>query len=175
MADPFVGEIRMFGGTFAPVNWAFCNGQILSIEQNTALFTLLGTTYGGDGETTFALPDLRGRLPLHQGTDPSSGSTFVIGQLAGREAVTLTAANLPTHAHPLLASTANSSLSTPIGNMTADTTSAGANIYGPVTSPAPLAPTAVGSSGNNQPHENRMPFLAVNFIISLFGVYPSRN
>lgn len=168
MAQPFIGEIRMFGGNFPPQGWAFCNGQLQAIAQNDALFALIGTTYGGDGQTTFALPDLRGRLPVHQ------GAGLVLGQLAGEETHTITQTEIPSHTHPMRASGADSTQSTPVGNLTADTTVAGAKIYGPFTSAAPMA-AAVANVGGNQPHENRMPYVCVSFIIALFGIFPSRN
>jgi microcystin-dependent protein len=169
MAQPFVGEIRMFGGNFAPAGWAFCDGRLQPISQNGTLFALIGTTYGGDGQSTFGLPDLRGRLPVHQ------GAGLTIGQMAGAETTTITETEIPSHSHQWLASSAQSSQSTPIGNVTADTKAADANVYGPFTAATPLDPAAVGSSGGSQPHENRMPFLCVSFIISLFGIFPSRN
>jgi microcystin-dependent protein len=163
MADPFIGEIRMFGGTFAPLGWAFCDGRLLPIDQNPALFTLIGTTYGGNGTTTFALPDLRGRLPLH------FGSGFVQGQIAGTETVTLTAAQNPTHNHTVSAQT-NANANTPANG-----------VYGGgVTSIYRAAPSstmngAMVRSTGGLPHDNLMPFLVVNFIIALEGIFPSQN
>lgn len=173
MSEPFLGEIRMFGGNFAPTGWAMCNGQLMSISQNTALFALLGTTYGGDGVTTFELPDLQGRLPIHQGTDPS-GNSYVIGQRAGEEFVTLTVNQMPSHAHQMVAASDASSQSLPVGNLTANTTAAGVNLYGSGTAAA-MAPAAINSVGGSQPHDNSMPFVVVNFIIALEGIFPSRS
>jgi microcystin-dependent protein len=165
--DPYIGEIRMFAGNYAPVGWVFCNGQTLPIVDNDALFNLIGTTYGGDGQTNFAVPDLRGRAPVHV------GNGFAIGQQAGSESVTLTVNQLPTHNHTLQFSTAAATQSTPAGNVPAKFTPAGTAVY--VDSPA-TAPMANGSiapdAGGGQPHENRQPFLCVSFIIATAGVYP---
>ena len=169
-SEPFIGEIYMFGGNFAPAGWAFCNGQLLPISQYSALFALLGTTYGGDGQSTFALPDLRGRVPVH------TGAGFVEGELTGTEAVTLTSQQIPAHTHQLKVSLGTSSLDTPAQNdVVADTTLAGVRIYTDPAAPTTMSPTAVGANVGGQPHENRMPYLAVNFIISLFGIFPSQN
>lgn len=178
MSNPFLGEVRMFGGNFAPRGWALCNGAQLSIAQNSALFSLLGTTYGGDGQTTFALPDLRGRLPIHQGS--GAGLTArTMGETGGTETVTLATSQLPQHSHPLNASTDPASLVGPDGGVPA-TPSGGATpfLYAvPGTStlqPVTLAPT-VQPDGGGQPHSNMMPSLCVTFIIALEGVFPSRN
>ena len=171
MSNPFVGEIRMFGGNFEPNGWAFCNGQLLSIGNNEILFTLIGTTYGGDGQNTFALPDLRGRVPIHQGSGagPSSRS---LGETGGRETVTLTLAQMPAHSHSLNASpTAASAAAGPGGVLAASTT----QIYGAGTPATPMDGAAVTPVGGNQPHQNMAPFQAVNFIIALFGIYPSQS
>ncbi len=169
MADPYVGEIRMFGGNFAPSGWAFCNGALLPIAGNEVLFSLIGTTYGGDGQATFQLPDLQGRVPIHQ------GSGFTIGQKDGVEEVTLTVQNLPIHTHPLTASTSPGSTTDPAGMALAN---AGRNfLYGP-DAPRPSAALAGGSgvaAGGSQPHTNVQPFLCVTFIISLYGIYPSQG
>ena len=165
MATPFIGEIRMFGGNFAPVNWALCNGQLLAISENTALFQLIGTTYGGDGQNTFALPNLQGRIPVHQATG------FVIGQLAGEEAHTLTVNEIPSHVHTLVAAT-TATTNTPNGNHWGG---GGANLYKPGPASAAMNATAVTIAGGSQPHDNMMPFLVVNFIIALFGIFPSQN
>jgi microcystin-dependent protein len=168
MAQPYVGEIRMFAGNFAPAGWMFCEGQLLPISENETLFQLVGTTYGGDGESTFALPDLRGRLPLHQ------GSGFILAETGGAEEITLTVQQIPAHSHPLLASTSAPTQSTPPGNVTASNTPT--NIYRTLVPPPPmqnLAPGAVGPVGGSQPHTNFQPYLCVNFIISLFGIFPS--
>jgi microcystin-dependent protein len=165
MSSPFVGEIRMVGFTFAPSGWAFCSGQTLAIAQNDALFNLIGTTYGGDGVNTFALPDLRGRVPIHQ------GSSFVIGQPAGTETVSLTGNQVPLHAH-VAAGNATAAATTPVGNFWGGTSPVSG--YG-TTADSNLNGGSLAAVGGSQPHENRMPFLAVNFIISLFGIFPSRN
>ncbi len=171
MSDPYIGEIRMFGGNFAPQGWMFCEGQLLAIAEYDTLFTLIGTTYGGDGQSTFALPDLRGRLPLHQGTD--QGSTYTLAQTGGAETVTLTAQQLPVHSHPLLATGDNATATAASGNTLAQTPS-----YTPYIASPPntaLAGGAIGPSGGSQPHNNFQPYLCVSFIISLFGVYPSQT
>jgi microcystin-dependent protein len=168
-SEPYVGEIKMFGGNFAPLGWALCEGQLLPISENETLFNLIGTTYGGDGQSTFALPDLRGRIPIHQ------GDGFILAETPGVESVTLTLNQIPAHTHPQVASLAASSHATPVGYVTADTTLVGASIYAPLSAPVPLAPGVVTAVGASQPHENRMPYLAVTFIISLFGIFPPQN
>jgi microcystin-dependent protein len=165
MALPFVGEIRMFGGNFAPLGWALCDGQLLPIAENEVLFQLIGTTYGGDGQETFALPDLRGRIPIHQ------GNGRIIGELDGSETVTLTANQLPTHTHPLLASTTLASDPNPQGRVLAQTRAAA--LYLDDAPTVPLSPNAATPQGGSQPHDNMMPFVGINFIISLFGIFPS--
>lgn len=175
MGDPYIGEIRMFGGNFAPVGWAFCDGRLLPISENEALFILISTTYGGDGETTFALPDLRGRFPIHMGTGPS-GNTYVLGEPGGVETVTLTTQQIPSHTHQVLASLNNGNSNTPTGATWA--TAGGINLYVPLSEDpdiAPLSATAVAQTGSNQPHSNMQPYLAVNFILSLFGIFPSQT
>ncbi len=164
MSEPFVGEIRMFGGNFAPVGWALCNGALMAISQYEVLFQLIGTTYGGDGQNTFALPDLRGRLPVHQ------GSGFVIGQLAGNETVTLTTNQMPAHTHTVVART-SATAGSPSGNVYGGNTD---SIYTPTPS-APMNAGVIGVAGGSQPHDNMMPYLAVNFIISLEGIFPSQS
>jgi microcystin-dependent protein len=171
MANPFIGEIRMFAGNFAPKDWALCNGQLLPIAENTALFSLLGTTYGGDGESTFALPNLQSRVPIHQG-DGAGLSPYVIGENGGAETVTLTVAQIPAHTHSAQASSAGSGSSDPTNNFWAS--SPAAKQYSPATN-AQMASGAMGQTGGNQPHDNMLPFLVVNFIIALFGIFPSRN
>lgn len=167
MSECYLGEIRMFAGNYAPENWALCNGQLLSISQNETLFTLLGTTYGGDGQATFALPDLRGRIPISQ------GNSYLIGQFAGTEEVTLIASQLPAHTHAALSQSA-------AGN-SQDTTNnywAGApnTSYSPTTTGLTnMNPTAISSVGGSQPHDNMMPFLTISFIIALVGIYPTQN
>ena len=167
MAQPYIGEIRMFGGNFAPVGWMFCEGQLLPISENDALFTLIGTTYGGDGQSTFALPDLRGRLPVHQG----NGS--VIGEAGGVEQVTLTVGQIPIHTHPLLASTGPGNINTPGGNVTAE--SAAVKIYFADQPTVAMGPQAISPSGGSQPHSNFQPYLCINFIISLSGIFPQQT
>jgi microcystin-dependent protein len=164
---PFIGEIRIFAGNFAPAGWAFCDGQLLPISENDALFTLLGTTFGGDGQETFALPDLRGRLPLHQ------GNSFIIGQNGGVEEVTLTTNHLPTHSHPYLASGGPGSSSTPVGHVHGEVPSL--NVYIDDNPNANFSPASITFAGGSQPHNNLQPYQCVNFIISLFGIFPSRN
>jgi microcystin-dependent protein len=167
MAQPYVGEIRMFAGNFAPAGWQFCEGQLLPISENETLFQLIGTTYGGDGQSTFALPDLRGRIPLHQ------GNGFVLAETGGAEEITLTVNQIAAHSHPFLA-TMNAATSTAPGTSVPGVTQA-ATIT-PYGSDAPLTslhPSAVGSVGGSQPHTNFQPYLCVNFIISLFGIFPS--
>jgi microcystin-dependent protein len=179
MAQPFIGEIRMFGSNFAPAGWMFCNGQTLSIAQYTALFSLIGTTYGGNGTSTFNLPDLRGRLPVHQGQGPGL-SFYTIGQAAGVETVALNSTQMPQHSHALMASTATATLSSPTNNVTgaAPQTPVAADLYTKPGSPATvgnLLPQAVGNNGSNLPHSNMMPYLCVSFIIAMVGIFPSRN
>jgi microcystin-dependent protein len=169
MSQPFVGEIRMFGGNFAPAGWLFCEGQLLPISENETLFNLIGTTYGGDGQSTFALPDLRGRLPVHQG----NGS--VISEQAGVEQVTLTVQQVPAHTHALRAS-ANVADSTVPGPTRALATADNATItpYGTDAPTTTLNLNSLGPSGGGQPHSNMQPYLCVSFIISLFGIFPSQ-
>lgn len=165
MAQPYVGEIRMFAGNFAPAGWAFCDGQLLPISENETLFQLLGTTYGGDGENTFAVPDLRGRLPIHQ------GNGFVLAETGGVEEVTLTVSQIPAHSHPLLASSSTGNQINPQGQVLAASFS-----VTPYINDAPsgnLAATAISATGGSQPHSNMQPYLCVSFIISLFGIFPS--
>lgn len=176
MGNPFIGEIRLFGGNFAPLNWHFCDGTLLAISANEVLFNLIGTTYGGDGVQTFGLPDMRSRVPVHMGT-ASSGGSFVIGQLAGTETVTLLAPQMPSHTHQMQASNTGPALS-PSGNLPAVTTSAvgTCNIYGPAGAKATtLNALSIAPDGQSIPHNNLQPYLAVSFIISLFGVFPSQS
>ena len=177
MSSPFVGEIRMFAGNFAPAGWALCQGQLIPISENETLFNLIGTTYGGDGQSTFALPNLQSRVPVHV------GSGFVQGQTGGVESVTLTVNQIPSHNHLPMATTAPG---------TAATAAPGNNVFADEVLPSPpnpmvfayapfdanqkaFAPNAIGSSGGSQPHDNMLPFLCVNFIISLFGIFPSQT
>jgi microcystin-dependent protein len=171
MSSPYVGEIRMFAGSFAPNGWMFCQGQLLAISQYDTLFNLIGTTYGGDGQSTFALPNLSSRVPVHNGT--SAFGNYVIGQMGGAENVTLTAAQIPNHTHQMLCNSSSSSSPTPAGQYPGASSS---NVYGPNSSSSgTLNPAAVANSGGSQPHDNLMPYLAVSFIISLFGIYPSQT
>jgi len=171
MGQPYIGEVRMFGGNFAPAGWAFCNGQLLAISENSTLFQLIGTTYGGDGQSTFALPDLRGRLPINQGQGPGL-SNYGLAQTFGSESVTLTQNQMPSHTHVPQASSGPGSTG-PAGGVWAG--SSGIQAYAPSGTVAAMNATSVGNQGGNQPHENRMPYLAVNFIISLFGIFPSQT
>ena len=170
MPEPYVGEIRMFGGSFAPAGWAFCNGALMPISENDTLFTLIGTTYGGDGQETFALPDLQGRVPMHQGT--LSGVTSTIGEKAGVESVTLTTNQIPVHNHNVLASTTPAVATTPGGNAPALGTG---QIYTSAISATLLNSNTLAGTGGSQPHENVQPYLCISFIISLFGVFPTQT
>jgi microcystin-dependent protein len=165
MAQPYVGEIRMFAGNFAPAGWMFCEGQLLPISENETLFQLIGTTYGGDGESNFALPDLRGRLPIHQGND------FTLAETGGAEEITLAVNQIPAHSHPLHASMGPGNLNAPGGNVTAESATVQIYVADPPT--ANLSPSAISAVGGSQPHTNFQPYLCVNFIISLFGIFPS--
>jgi microcystin-dependent protein len=171
MGTSFVGEIRMFGGNFAPAGWAFCNGQLLDISQNSTLFNLIGTTYGGDGTTTFALPDLQGRLPVHQGTGAGL-SNRVIGEKSGVETVTLITTQIPSHAHTALGQSATGNQPSPAGNVWA---ASSLNQFSSSAANVAMNAASIGNSGGSQPHSNFMPYLCINFIISLFGIFPSRN
>lgn len=171
--DPFVGEVTLFAGNFAPRGWAFCAGQLLPISQNTALFSLLGTNYGGDGRTTFGLPDLRGRSPLHVGAGQGPGlQAHSLGEMAGEDGVTLTTAQIPAHTHSLQASTA-ASVSSPSSTVNLAASSAG-NVYRDATNPVAMSQTVVSSNGGGLPHNNRQPYLSLNFIIALQGIFPPR-
>jgi len=172
MPEPYVGEIRMFAGNFAPNGWMFCEGQTLPIAENEVLFQLIGTTYGGDGEETFNLPNLASRVPIHMGTGPD-GVTYQIGELAGTEQETLTVNQIPIHTHPMVASTAIGTSNTPAGNVTSQSVSV--KMYVAEQPTASMNPNAVAPQGGSQPHENCQPFLCINFIISLFGIFPSQT
>lgn len=172
MSDPFVGEIRMFAGNFAPRAWAFCDGQLLAIAQNDALFSLYGAVYGGDGRTTFGLPDLRGRIPLHQGTGPGL-SPRRLGNKAGAEKVTVTANQLPSHSHDFNANTALATSAAPQGKVLAQIPSG--SLYAEEDQDADLASTSIRAAGGSQSHSNLMPTLCVHFIAALVGIYPSRQ
>lgn len=172
MSEPFVGEIRMFAGNFAPRGWAFCDGQLLAVSQNDALFSLLGTIYGGDGRTTFGLPDMRGRIPLQQGTGPGL-SPRRLGSKDGSEKETLTVNQLASHSHDFNTNTQPASEPGPQDRVLAE----GVNIrpYRAETQNSSMAPNMIVDTGGSQPHTNLMPTLCVNFIIALFGIYPSRH
>lgn len=167
MSQPFVGEIRMFAGNFAPAGWQFCDGSVLPISEFETLFNLIGTTYGGDGQTTFAVPDLRGRLPIHQ------GNGFTLAETGGAETVTLTAAQTPVHSHAFLASTDNGTTINPAGNSPARFV--GNNAYLQAIPNVAFAANSIGNDGGSQPHDNMQPYLCVSFIISLFGIFPSQT
>jgi microcystin-dependent protein len=166
MAQPYVGEIRIFAGNFAPAGWMFCEGQLLPISEYETLFNLIGTTYGGDGQSTFALPDLRGRIPMH------FGNGFTLAETGGVESVTLTVSQIPSHTHSMLASTDPGSLQTPSGNVTAESAN---KIYRAGNPSVTLNPNSVGATGGSQPHNNFQPYLCLDFIISLFGIFPSQT
>lgn len=175
MSEPFVGEVRMFAGNFAPRGWAFCDGQLLAVSQNDGLFSLLGTIYGGDGRTTFGLPDLRGRIPIHAGQGPGL-SERRLGAKSGAETETLTVNQLPSHTHTLDAVSQIGTEASPQANLLAKTT-AGNPYFTPAGS-APvvnMASASVTGTGGSRSHTNEMPYLCVHFIIALFGIYPSRH
>jgi microcystin-dependent protein len=168
MAQPYVGEIRIFAGNFPPAGWMFCEGQLLPISENETLFNLIGTTYGGDGQSTFGLPDLRGRLPIHQ------GNGFPLAETGGVETVNLTMNQIPSHSHPYLASTDTGSGVNPQGNVL-DQMSGAITLYTAQTPNVPMAAASISSTGGSQPHDNFQPYLCVDFIISLFGIFPSQT
>jgi microcystin-dependent protein len=170
MANTFIGEIRMFAGNRAPAGWEFCRGQLLPISENDALFTLIGTTYGGDGQETFALPDLQGRVPIHQGTSASDGIAYQIGEKAGVESVTLTVQQIPNHTHALLGSSNAATLTSPSSAVVA--TSAQVDYLTIATASNAMNANSISPVGGSQPHENMQPSLCISFIISLFGVFP---
>lgn len=172
MSEPFVGEIRMFAGNFAPRGWAFCDGQLLAVSQNDALFSLLGTIYGGDGRTTFGLPDLRGRIPIHAGHGPGL-SERRLGAKGGAETVTLTVNQIPSHGHGFTASPDFATEANPQNNVLA--ASPTVDLYIEESALLPMSPDALTHVGGSRSHTNMMPFLCVNFIIALFGIYPSRH
>ncbi|MDX6581861.1 MAG: hypothetical protein QOI10_1045 [Solirubrobacterales bacterium] len=171
MAQPYIGEIRMFGGNFTPAGWAACDGQLLPIAENETLFQVIGTTYGGDGQSTFGVPDLRGRAPIHQG--PLNGDQFTVGEMAGSEQVTLRIQELSQHTHPLVAVGIQGSDNAAGGNLPAISQ----NIK-PYINQSPggtMNPAALAAAGGSQPHDNRQPYLTINFIISLYGLFPSQS
>jgi microcystin-dependent protein len=167
MAQPYVGEIRIFAGNFAPAGWMFCEGQLLPISENEILFQLIGTTYGGDGQSTFALPDLRGRTPLH------FGNGFTLAETGGVEEVTLTVQQIPVHNHAAVATQNIATQQLPTGNLLAQSTLG--KLYIQDAASSALAPNTIGSTGGSQPHNNFQPYLCVDFIISLFGIFPSQT
>lgn len=171
MSSPYIGEIRMFGGSFAPVGWALCQGQTIPISQNDTLFNLIGTTYGGDGQNTFDLPDLQGRVPVHQGQGPGISQQYIIGQEAGVESVTVTTNQMPRHNHSFTGSSSVADSASPANAIYAQAVSATPWYAGTVDSP--LAANSVQPQGGSQPHENMQPWLCVSFIISLYGIYPT--
>ncbi|MCA1633540.1 MAG: tail fiber protein [Acidobacteria bacterium] len=167
MAQPYVGEIRMFAGNFAPAGWMFCEGQLLPISENETLFNLIGTTYGGDGQSTFGLPDLRGRLPIHQ------GNGFILAASGGAEEVTLTTQQIPVHNHPFLGSKGVGNQASPVGFLPAASNTV--SLYKAAAPTNPMNAQAAGPTGGSQPHTNFQPYLCVDFIISLFGIFPSQT
>jgi microcystin-dependent protein len=167
MAQPYVGEIRMFAGSFAPAGWMFCSGQLLPISENEILFQLIGTTYGGDGQSTFALPDLQSRVPLHM------GNGFILAETGGVESVTLTTQQIPIHTHALLGSTGNAAQANPNNNLLASSTIV--KLYAVETPDTAMAGTNIQPVGGSQPHSNIQPYLCISFIISLFGIFPSQT
>lgn len=170
MGTPYVGEIRIFAGNFAPAGWLFCAGQLLPISENETLFQLIGTTYGGDGQETFALPDLRGRIPVHQGQGAGL-QNYVLAQQTGVEQVTVTTNQMPVHTHALLASQTIGGSAIAQNNVLAKSTAV--KLYIQDTPTTPLVASMLGPQGGSQPHSNFQPYLCLNFIISLFGIYPS--
>jgi microcystin-dependent protein len=165
MAQPYVGEIRMFAGNFAPAGWMFCEGQLLPISENETLFQLIGTTYGGDGQSTFALPDLQGRIPIHQ------GNGFILAETGGAEDITLTTTQIPAHSHAFVATNATGTSPNASGNIAAAT--GNIDLYRETAANTPMAAQTIGPVGGSQPHTNFQPYLCINFIISLFGIFPS--
>ena len=172
MSSPYIGEIRMFGGNFAPSGWAFCAGQLMPISENDALFTLIGTTYGGDGQETFGIPNLNGRVPIHQGQG-KSGTTYQMGEMAGTESITLTVQQIPIHNHSFLADGAQGNQVTPAGNYPANSFNVTPYINQPTD--GNMNGNAITPIGGSQPHENMQPYLCINYIISLFGIFPQQN
>jgi microcystin-dependent protein len=174
MSEPFVGELRCFGFNFAPANWALCDGQLMSITDYATLFNLIGTTYGGDGQNTFALPNLQSRVPIHQGTS-SNGITYPLGASSGTESVTLLVTEIPAHTHSILATTNTAVLKRPISGTRYAASSSGNTFYATPSSMTAIAPTTVATTGGNVPHSNIQPYVTLNWCISLFGIYPSQS
>jgi microcystin-dependent protein len=175
MGEPFVGEIRMFAGNFPPSGWAFCSGQLMPISENEVLFQLVGTTYGGDGQETFGIPDLQGRVPIHMGQGPGLSQNYQIGEKAGTETVTLTVNQIPSHNHVPAASSAAGDQVTPVNNFWSSTSTGDQTYDVAITPSGTLNTTLIGLTGGSQPHDNVAPFLCISFIISLFGVFPSQT
>jgi microcystin-dependent protein len=176
MGQPYVGEIRMFAGNFNPNGWAFCDGRSLPIAENEVLFQLIGTTYGGDGEENFNVPNLQSRIPIHMGSGPD-GTTYTIGEMAGTEAETLTVQQIPSHSHLPMGRSNPASQTSPAGAVLANATSSTTGIltYSADTPFVPMNNQSIAPAGGSQPHENTQPFLCINFIISLFGIFPSQT
>ena len=178
MSEAYISQVMAFGFGFAPKNWALCNGQILSIQQNTAMFSLLGTTFGGNGQTTFGLPNLQGRVPLHRGT--FNGWTYQLGEVGGAETVTITTSTMPAHTHGFFGTTDNASNPQPtvdgvaLAKIAAGSGTPG-NYYAPDATPQILNPTSLSTVGGNQAHANLQPYLTINWCICQYGIYPSRN
>jgi microcystin-dependent protein len=173
MPEPYIGEIRLFGGSFAPVGWALCDGTPVPIAENDALYVVIGTRYGGDGQETFNLPNLQGRVPMHMGQGPGISHNYQIGEMAGVESVTLTTQQIPIHNHAMVASTAVGNSISPADNVTG--LSAQVKFYNLGTAVSPMNASAVQPVGGSQPHENMQPYLVITFIISLYGVFPDPN
>ncbi|WP_114951785.1 phage tail protein [Sphingosinicella terrae] len=173
MAQPYVGEIRIFAGNFAPAGWMLCQGQLLPISENETLFQLIGTTYGGDGQSTFALPNLASRIPIHQGQGPGSANNYIIGEAAGVEQVTLTTNQIPVHNHAFLASSANGTTQSPANEVLAANPTV--QMFRQSEPEGTMNPQSIQPVGGSQPHENMMPFIVINYIISLFGLFPSQT
>ncbi|MGA7672506.1 MAG: tail fiber protein [Nitrolancea sp.] len=167
MAQPYVGEIRIFAGNFAPAGWMFCEGQLLPISEYETLFNLIGTTYGGDGQSTFSLPDLRGRIPLHQ------GNGFILAETGGTEEITLTVPQTPSHSHLLFGSAANATTTSPTSNVPGTMPEVTTFAYGTDLPSTTLNSSSISSVGGSQPHNNFQPYVCINYIISLFGIFPS--
>jgi len=171
MSQPYVGEIRMFGGNFPPAGWAFCNGQLMPISENDTLFNLIGTTYGGDGQETFGLPNLQSRVPIHMGQGPGISQSYQLGESGGTESVTLTSQSTPIHSHPALCNSAAGGAD-PAGGVWAQSD---ATQYSNAASDTTMANMQTTPAGGSQPHDNMIPYLVISYIISLFGIYPTQN
>jgi microcystin-dependent protein len=173
MAQPYIGEIRMFAGNFPPVGWSFCDGQLMPISQNDAMFVLIGTTYGGDGQSTFGLPNLQSRIPLHMGNGPD-GVTYQLAEAAGTESVTLSMQQIPSHTHALIGTTSPATQTGPGGNLFGTSGAVEYAIAG-LGADTAMNGAAISPVGGSQPHENCQPFLCINYIISLFGLFPQQT